>query len=315
MIARRFIALLLGAVLVGCAPPAEEPEASSPPIQVRVTTVRRGAISDVVLATGQTAALSVVRLASPVAGRVTQLTVRPGDYLEKGAVAARVIPLENEAALHGFALLEQTGGLGPSERQLATRLQRDLAARDIPLYAPFAAVVAERLHNPDEQVVAGDVLVELFDPKSLYVLANVPVESASRVHPGLPVEVSGTLVATGEVAALVTSLDPQTLTAPVRVAVKTIEPPLLHAVVECRITLARHADALLIPRTAIVSSHGRDGVVMVANDGQAQARAVQLGLRALAVVEVTEGLSAGEVVLTRGQYALPDGTRITPISE
>ena len=79
--------------------------------------------------------------------------------------------------------------LSTAERTHAQRLQRDLGARDIPLRAPFAAVVAERLHNPGEQVAQNDVLLELFDPQSLYVLAQVPVESASRIRAGMTAEI------------------------------------------------------------------------------------------------------------------------------
>ena len=74
---------------------AEEPTASKPaPITVRVVPVRVGEIADVLSVTGETAALATVRLASPVAGRVTMLNARPGDRLAANEVAARVMPLE-----------------------------------------------------------------------------------------------------------------------------------------------------------------------------------------------------------------------------
>ncbi len=313
-----FVTLQLAITVAACEPTREAPEdQTAAPIQVRVAPVRRGEIDDVLTVTGQTAALSVLRLASPVAGRVTSLGVQIGDHLDKGAMAARVIPVENEAALHGFDVLHNAAVLNATEAKLAQHLQQDLSARDIPLRTPFSAVVAARLHNPGEQVAPNDVLLELFDPQSLYVLAQVPVESAARVGAGMPVEITtADSRTTGQVAALVSALESQTLTVPARISLTApLRPALLHAAVECRITVAQRADALLIPRSALVSSTvGDRGVVMVAAEGRAQQRAIRLGLRTPTDVEVTDGLAAGEAVLVEGQYSLPDGTAIQPVT-
>jgi membrane fusion protein (multidrug efflux system) len=309
------VATVAVGTLAACHEETKVPPATSSLIDVRVSAARRGEINETVNVTGETAALSVLRLASPIAGRVTFLTARPGDHLDAGAVAARVISLENDAAVHGFAFLESAAQLSAAERTRAERLQRDLGTRDIPLRAPFAAVVAERLHNPGEQVAQNDVLLELFDPQSLYALAHVPVDSASRIRAGLPAEVrTGGSTVSGRVDALVAALAPQTLTVPVRIGLATaLDPPLLHAAVQVRIVVTQHHDALLVPRSALLSSNVTEqGVVMVAADHIARRRTVQLGLRTAADVEITQGLSDGELVLTDGQYALPDDTPIAP---
>lgn len=302
--------------IAGCERAAETPAAEgAAPIQVRVVPVRRGDIADVLSVTGETAALSILRLASPVAGRVTMLKVQPGDRLGAGDVAARVIPLENEAALHGFAMLEDADALGADEKTVARHLRKKLTGRDIALRVPFPAVVAERLRNPGEQVAPNDVLLEVFDPGSLYVLAQVPVEAARRVSVGMPVTVigNGTVVA-GQVSALAGALAPQTLTVPVRVSLTTpLQPAFLRAAVDCRITVAQHVGALLIPRSALISSTAAErATVAVVIDGHVQQRTIQLGLRTTSEVEVRDGLGAGELVVSEGQYALPDGTRIQP---
>lgn len=304
------------ATLAGCDREPATPAENAAPIQVNVAAVRRGDISEVLTVTGQTAALTVLRLASPVTGRVTALSVHAGDRLDKGAVAARVIPLENEAALHGFTILEESAALSPAEQQVARRLRHDLTTHDIVLHAPFAAVVADRLHNPGEQVAPNDVLLDLFDPRSLYVLAQVPVGSAPRVGAGMPVDIDGGGIrASGEVAAILAALAPQSLTVPVRVSFTApLERPLLNAAVRCGITVAHHSNTLLIPRSALMSSPLEDhGIVMVAAAGRAQQRTVQLGLRTQTDIEVTAGLAEGDTVLVEGQYALPDGTAIEPV--
>ena len=311
-----WIALVFVSALAACAPPAEEaPEAATAPVAVRVAAAQRGEIAAELTVSGETAALTTLRLASPVAGRITELTVQPGDHLAAGSVAARVLPLENEAALHGFGVLAEAGALSPDERPLAQRLAREVAGRDVILRVPFAAVVADRLHNPGEQVAPSDVLLDLFDPHSLVVIAQVPVDAIGDVHPGQPVDIhAGGARSTGQVAALLAAVTPQTLTVPVRIALsEPLQPPLLHAAAECRITIARHADVLLIPRTALVSSGVEDhGVVMIAVGDHAQRRAVRLGLRSADQVEVIEGVAPADLVLIDGGFVLPDGAAIAP---
>ena len=318
ILGRIFFLAVATAALSACAGCASEPETAAveaAPIAVRVAPVRRGAISEVVIASGETAALSSMRLASPVAGRLTFLEVQVGDRLDSGALVARLMPLESEAAINGFGVLEGAGALGPGERRLAQRMRRNLRAGEISLRAPFAAVVAARLHSPGELVAPQDVLVELFDPHSLYALAQVPATVARRLRPGLPVEVMDEGVRLeGAVSAVLPAVEPQSLTVPVRIALRQIpQPPLLHAAVRCRITLETHADALLMPRAALVSSTtGPEGTVMVAAGGKAVRRRVRLGLRREDAIEVIAGLAAGDQVLVAGQYSLPDGSAIVP---
>src|SRR5262249_45899770 len=141
-------------------------------------------IDDVLTVRGETQALKIVRLASPIAGRVTFLAAQPGDRVRAGEVMVRVIPLESEAAVHGFAVLRDSGKLGSEEAEQSKRLEAELRAREIPVVAPFAAFVSSRSRNPGEQVAAGDVVIELFDPRSLVVIAQLPNRLAGRLSAG-----------------------------------------------------------------------------------------------------------------------------------
>jgi hypothetical protein len=280
-------------------------------VRTQVTAARLGTIAEKLDVSGETAARVSLRLTSPVAGRITFLSALPGDRLAAGEVSARVLPLANEVALQGFAVLDGRGEV------TAPGLRERVGRQDVPLAAPFAATVAARSRNPGEQVAPGDVLLELFDPGSLYVLAEVPLDHAARVQPGMPVAVTGSGVdGAGRVVAIVPALESQALTVPVRVALDTVpERPLLHAPVRCSITIAEHTEALLVPRTVLISpTEGDRGTVMVAVQGKAKRRDVRLGVVTRDTVEVIEGLVAGEQVLSAGQYGLPDGTAIQPVA-
>ena len=311
------VAVVLALLGHGCGRREEAPEGEAlRPVRVRVVPAHRGEIAASLTVTGEVESLRVVRLASPVAGRITLLVARPGDHVVAGEVAARIVPLESEAALQGFAMLEEAAALGTEERETVARLRRRMG--DVPLRAPFAAVVAERARNPGEQVAPGDVLLELFDPHAVDVLAQIPLNASHRVRQGMAVEIDGAGIrATGEIVALLAALSPPALTVPARVSLPSPpERPLLHAPVRCRIITARHRHALVIPRSALLgSSVGRQGAVMVAAGGVASRTAVRLGLRSDRDVEIRRGLADGDLVVVEGGYGLPDHAPIEPLRE
>src|SRR5262249_45373086 len=140
----RLLTILLA--LLGCAAPADRGEQTAPPVRVRVATPHRGDIATTIDVVGETAALDVVRLASPIAGRITALAVLPGDRLAPGTIVARVVPLESEAAARGLDLLASGTAPAAQEATTITRLRRQVLQREAVLRAPFAAVVSSRLH-------------------------------------------------------------------------------------------------------------------------------------------------------------------------
>lgn len=311
-----WLALLGSAMLAGCTPSADEQPAATPaPPVARVVPARRGPIASVLTVSGETSALRTVRLAAPVNGRITALPFQPGDRVAANAQVARVLPVESEAALHGLDVMRDGGALDPSERPMAQRLTRDLAGRDIAVQAPFAGIVAERLKNPGELVAANEPLLEVFDPTSLVVIAQVPIHSSASIRPGQSVAVQAAGASgSGSVATLLPAVTPQSLTVPVRIALTApLVPPLLHTAVECRIVVEERPDALLIPRAALRSSaDDQRGTVVVVSDGAAIYRSVRLGLRDANYVEIVEGLAPGELVVADGGFTLPNGAHVMP---
>ena len=67
---------------------------------------------------------------------------------------------------------------------------------------------------------------------------------------------------------------------------------------------------VFVPPDAVVGGAG-GAVVYVALGGQAQRRTVTTGIADDERVEITSGLEAGELVITRGHANLPDGAAIS----
>lgn len=70
-------------------------------------------------------------------------------------------------------------------------------------------------------------------------------------------------------------------------------------------------DALVIPSSALLTTpEGASTVMVLGSDGRAHQRTVKVGVRQGDEVQITEGLNAGESVITAGAYGLPDNTKV-----
>jgi RND family efflux transporter MFP subunit len=75
-----------------------------------------------------------------------------------------------------------------------------------------------------------------------------------------------------------------------------------------------HKEALVVPESAIQASE-QGFVTYVVQEGKAVLRPVQLGLRTgTGIVEILEGLKAGEAVVTEGSDRLADGIPVEVVT-
>ncbi len=81
--------------------------------------------------------------------------------------------------------------------------------------------------------------------------------------------------------------------------------------VEADIILRSVSNALTIPRSAVIS----DSIVFVVESGKARRRVVQTGIVRLDIVEVTDGLAPGEVVISEGALGLKNGMAVKATGE
>lgn len=91
-----------------------------------------------------------------------------------------------------------------------------------------------------------------------------------------------------------------------------VEPPMVpvDTRVDVEIDGEERVDVIRV-RNDVLVPQGTETVVFVAADGRAERRVVTTGLRDGEHVEVTSGLRAGELIITRGQIGLADGAAIS----
>ena len=217
-------------------------------------------------------------------------------------------------SLH-FAQARAAAGLRAARAQLAAA-ERVLA--DVEVRAPFPGI-AEHVH-----VHEGD-----------YVNPGTPVAtladfSRARIRAGITAREAALLEGVGHAAVTLEALGAEPLRARINSVARVSEPATGTYALELWLTdiaedaraglregmLATvhlpHAGAtarLTVPSAAVFR---RDGAmhVFVVNGGNAELRPVSTGRSNGPVIEILEGLAAGDAVVTDGQFALRDGARV-----
>ena len=72
-------------------------------------------------------------------------------------------------------------------------------------------------------------------------------------------------------------------------------------------------DAVVVPASAVTldASNADEGTVMTVDKlNVAHETKVKVGIKQADKIQITEGLSGGEIVVIEGNYALPDGTKV-----
>ncbi len=183
------------------------------------------------------------------------------------------------------------------------------------LVSDVAGVVTARGPQPGEVVSAGRMIVQVAREGGRDAVFDVPaqVKDSAPKNPEVTVSLSDDprVTAVGRVREVSPRADPVTGTFAVRV--RLIEPPpamRLGSTVSGRMKLDA-APGIRIPATALVRADGKTAVwVFDPQGGTVSLRNIGVGSTDAAAVQVTSGLSPGDVVVTAGTQALRPGQKV-----
>jgi len=184
---------------------------------------------------------------------------------------------------------------------------------DTVIRAPFAGRVGLRRVSVGSLINPGTVITTLDDTSRIKLDFTIPEAYVAAVVPGLEIEAQGPAFPgesfAGKVASVDSRIDPQTRSVTVR-ALLPNESGKLKPGMFLTVRLKRsESDVLLIPEESLVPEQG-DVYVFVVGDGTVAKRKVRVGQRRVGSVQVTDGLRAGEVVVTEGTQKLRDGAAV-----
>lgn len=312
--------------------------AQGAPVVVEAHTVGVRALADDVSAVGSLVSNESVVLRPEVSGRIEAIRFRDGEAVRRGEVL-----IEFDAAVQRAELQQARASLTLAEsnfrrsqdlfsRSFVSRSSLDNARSQLEvaragvalaqarlarmqIRAPFAGVVGIRSVSPGDFVKDGEAMINLEDIATLKVDFRLPELYLDRVRRGQTVEIASDVLAGERFAATVEAIDPlvdaQGRAVRLRASLANPELRLRPGVfVRVRLILAERADVVVVPEAALVPAPGNTQFVYRVAEGKVQRVGVRTGMRRDAMVEVIEGVQAGEVVVTAGQLKLRDGAAV-----
>ena len=184
------------------------------------------------------------------------------------------------------------------------------------LIAPVDGVVAVRDADPGTTIVAGQAVVEVIDPKSLWINVRFDQISASGLAGGLPARIvlrsRGGQTLNGRVLRVEPKADAVTEETLAKVTFDNKPEPLppVGELAEVTVDLPALPAAPLIPNSAVQREGDKVGVWQIV-DGDLHFSPVKLGASDLnGYVQVREGLKNGDQIVTYSEKALTARSRI-----
>lgn len=309
----------------------------APATPVEVATAEDTVIERSVSAVGSGTPVRSVELKLLASGRVEAVAFRGGETVEQGTVlvrlnedVARATLTEAEADLvearsaHDRAqTLREQGRVAEASAESAlaalaraeARVQRartDFDNRQ--LRAPFEGVIGFPEVEIGTSVGTDTVIAVLDDLSWLSVEFRVPERFFGEVREGAVLRAESQIfpgeVFEGEVAAVGRRVDTVSRTFEVRGLIDNTDLRLPGGSF-LRVELVfGDRNGVTVPEESVISQGDGAHVFVVGDDNRAQRREVRLGVRRVGTVEVLEGISAGEQVITRGIQRVRDGAPV-----
>lgn len=285
MISRRHIvaALLALSGASGCGKKEEQaPAVETFPVRAEAATKRT--LEDVLILVGSLKAKDEATVFSRVPGKLKENLVKEGDLVRKDQAVALVERDEVGVRFEPAPVPSTLNGV-------VGRIYLDRGA-DVTLNTPVALIA---------------------DVSAVIAKADVPERYAGRVRTGqdvrVRIEAFPDRTFQGRVSRVSPVVDPATRSAYMEVLLDNSSGLLRSGMfANLSIIVTAKADALAVPIEAVTDGSGP--VVFVIKDGKAVKREVLEGLKTETHVEIMEGLSPGEQVVTFGLFGLKDGSAV-----
>jgi len=189
------------------------------------------------------------------------------------------------------------------------------AQRDAEVSAPFAGMIAQRFVSVGEFVQPGTRLFELVALDPIEVEFRVSEVDSSRVKVG---QIVGVRVAPfpdevflATVTVVAPTIDPATRTLRVKGTLPNPDTRLRPGLfARADLGVARREAVLMVPEEAILQRSDGQVVFRFVADNRVERRVVKTGVFKDGRVEIVDGVSSGDKIVTRGHTALVDGALV-----
>lgn len=317
-----------------------------PPETVTVAQVQNDTWEVSLTAVGSLEAVQGVMITAELSGKVIKIdfesgaNVNEGDLLVQQDIStekAQLRAAESELQL-AKVNFERSGKLLPdnvisqsSYDSTEARYQQAQAQLDNiraviakkTIRAPFSGRLGIRLINLGQVINEGDAIVSLQSLDPIYVNFQLPQQELAKIGVGMPVRVTTDTLPDQMISGTVTAINPEVDSATrnirVQATLKNVQEKLRPGMfANVAVVMPKKKQVLAIPATAVLYAPYSDSVFVLENAGneknpggkKVRQQFVQLGDKRGDFIAVTDGLEAGDEVVSTGVFKLRNGQSV-----
>lgn len=287
--------------------------------------------------TGALAAYDEVELKNEIAGRVVKLNLPEGKFVRKGTLLVKLYDDDLQAALKKLesqlaiqkriyqrqSELIKVSGISQTDYDQtilelntikAEIAEQKALIRKTEVQAPFDGTIGLRNISIGAVVSSSTLLATIRTSNKIKLDFDVPEKYGSKITTGMKVDFtmsndnrlySATVIATEQ------GIDSATRNLKVRALISTSSKELIPgAFANVQLQFGENTHALMIPTQAIIPQEG-DKMVIVARKGEARFVKIKTGIRKSSKIEVTEGVEAGDTIITSGLLFLKEKSKLS----
>jgi Cu(I)/Ag(I) efflux system membrane fusion protein len=201
------------------------------------------------------------------------------------------------------------------EHQIRELEQSRKIKKNLHIHSPFDGVVISIGAREGQYVTPDTELYMIADLSRVWVFADVYENEVPWIQEGDPVDMKLAAIPgrvfSGRVGYIYPYAEAKTRTIKVRLEFanpdRLLKPDMF---ADVTIHAQRKVDAIVIPAEAVVRSGERNQVFVVRAPGKFEPRDVRLGVSSQGMVQIVEGLAAGEEVVTSSQFLIDSESKL-----
>lgn len=321
--------------------PAAVAQDAKEAVAVEAAKVIAAPLSEQVTAIGTLLSNEAVTVSSEIPGRLKEIHFTEGEPVEKGAPlftlddsvyraqladAEAKLKLAEQTHQRTSQLFKNKYATAQSADEATSNLAVSTATVDLArvqlektrIVAPFSGIVGLRHVSAGEYITSGQALVNLEAIDPVKADFRVPERFLPAIRVGQTIRIKVDAYPDDTFEGKVYAIDPRLDIAGRSLLVRALVPnkdqrlrPGLFARVTVLLQLKE--DALSVPEAAIVPQGDAQYVFKIVN-GKATLTKVVIGTRREGRVEIVDGLSAGDEVVTAGQLKIRDGSAVSIVN-
>lgn len=306
------------------------------PLRVDFYVVRSSSLHESIDVAGTLLPFEETDIHPEVAGRITMLHIQEGAYVSKGSVLAKLFDADLQAQLHKLQIqlqlaqktenrqsqLLKIGGISQADYDLsvlsAGSIRADIQVMQANLSktvirAPFNGKIAFKNVSVGAYITPAAVITTIRAVDKLKLEFAVPEKYESKVTVGARITFTIEGISNkynARVIARESSISQENRSLKVRALVDHVDKYLsAGGFAKVTFNMGDNTEAIMIPSQALIPG-ARDKKVVLARDGTALFQIVKTATRDSANIQIIEGLSVGDTVVTSGLLSLKPGSKI-----